>query len=79
MRLVIVWLPEVAFAPLQPPLAVHDVAFVLDQSNVTDDPVCTVAADAVSTAVAGAVTATCTVCCAAGPPLPVQASVNDVF
>jgi hypothetical protein len=28
--------PEVAFAPLQLPLAVHDVALVLDQVNVTE-------------------------------------------
>jgi len=26
-----VWLPEVALVPVQPPDAVHDVAFVLDQ------------------------------------------------
>ena len=32
------WLPEVASAPLQPPLAVQPVAFVLDQLSVTVPP-----------------------------------------
>jgi hypothetical protein len=73
-----VWLPEVLFAPVQPPLAVQAVAFVLDQSRVTDDPVCTVAADEVSVTVGGVLTLTCTACCAGDPPLPEHANVNVV-
>jgi hypothetical protein len=34
VRLLKLWLPDVALLPLQPPLAVHEVAFVLDHVTV---------------------------------------------
>jgi hypothetical protein len=37
----IVWLPEVALLPAQPPEAVQDVAFVEDQVSVDDPPLAT--------------------------------------
>ena len=46
--------PEVAFVPVQPPDAVHEVASVEDQFNVTDELVTTEAALAVSVTVGAA-------------------------
>ena len=39
MRLLKVWLPEVARDPVQPPEAVQEVAFVVDQVSVVLPPV----------------------------------------
>jgi hypothetical protein len=49
--LVIVCEPDAVFAPVQPLLAVHAVALVLDQFSVTGEPACTLEADAESVAV----------------------------
>jgi hypothetical protein len=75
-------LPEVAFAPLQPPLAVHDVALVDDQVSVevplTETEVGF--ADSVTVGAGGGaeVTLTVTFFCVV-PPEPVQLSVNVEF
>jgi hypothetical protein len=69
--------PVTAFAPLQPPLAVHEVAFVLDQFSMAAAPLVTVAGVAVSVTVGKGLAATVTVAePVAVPPLPVQLSPN---
>ena len=67
--------PLVAWLPLHPPEAVHDVALVDDQVNVDRPPLATVLGDAVSVT-AGAGVATVTVAdCVVLPPAPEQVSV----
>ena len=70
--------PEVALLPLQPPDAVHDVAFVELHVNVLLPPLLTVVGDADNVTVgAGGWFVTVTVTLAwAVPPAPVQVSVN---
>lgn len=72
-------LPEVPFAPLQPPEAVHDVAFVVDHVSVLDPPLSIRLGDADRDTVgAGGPepwTVTVTLACAE-PPEPVHVSVN---
>ena len=69
---------KLAFAPLQPPDAVHDVAFVELHVNVLLPPLLTVVGEAVSTTVGGGVElVTVTEALAwAVPPAPVQVSMN---
>ena len=69
--------PEVAFDPLQPPDAVHDVAFVVDHVNVLLPPLVTDVGDAEKETVGAgvaAVTVTDAVRCVV-PPAPLQLSV----
>jgi hypothetical protein len=67
--------PLVATAPLQPPEAVHAVAFCDVQLRLDEAPLATVVGDAVSATVgAGEVTAICAEV-EAEPPGPVQVSV----
>jgi hypothetical protein len=67
--------PLVAWLPLHPPEAVHDVALVDDQLNVDRPPLATVLGDAASVT-AGAGVATVTVAdCVVLPPAPAQVSV----
>jgi len=74
------WLPLVALLPLQPPLAVQDCAFWLDQLSVVDAPAATLAGLAVNdTCGAGSfagATETATVALSE-PPGPVQVSVYE--
>jgi hypothetical protein len=73
-------LPEIAFVPLQPPDAVHDVAFVEVQVKVLLPPLATVVGDADSVTVGRGVelvTAT-EVLARAVPPEPLQVIVNVV-
>jgi len=74
-------LPETGIAPLQPPDAVHDVAFVEVHVKVPLPPLAMVVGDAVNVTVgAGVVLVTETVLLArAVPPAPVQLSVKDVL
>jgi hypothetical protein len=55
------WLPLVALAPLQPPLAVQLVALVELQVSVAALPLVTLVGDAVSVTVGGGAAATVTV------------------
>jgi len=73
----VLWLPAVALAPLQPPEAVHAVAFVDDHVNVLLPPLATDVGDAVNVTVgAGVVPVTETEALACEvPPAPVQLSV----
>jgi hypothetical protein len=68
--------PLVDFEPLQPPLAVQEVAFVVDHVSVAAPPVSTEVGFAVSVSVGagGVVTFTVTLRDTV-PPLPVQTSV----
>ncbi len=67
--------PVVASAPLQPPEALQEVAFVDDQVNVEVAPLFTVVGFALKvTAGAGVLTDT-VADCAALPPAPLQVSV----
>ena len=70
------WLPLVAWVPLQPPLAVQEVALVEDQLSVLDCPAAIVAglAENVSVGAGGAVTVTAALL-EALPPLPEQVRV----
>jgi hypothetical protein len=70
--------PEVAFVPLQPPDAVHDVALVDDQLSVLLLPLLMLVGDAVNSTVSADVALlTVTVALAwVVPPDPVQLSVN---
>jgi hypothetical protein len=72
--------PLVASAPVQPPLAVHDVAFVLDHVNVEVAPEAMLVGFAVSVTVGGADELTVTVAEAGAdvPPVPLQVSVYVV-
>jgi hypothetical protein len=68
--------PLIASVPVQPPLAVQDVAFVLDQVSVALPPEAMIGGFAVKVTV-GAVEVTVTVADAGAdvPPVPVQVSV----
>jgi hypothetical protein len=75
----IVWLPEVAFVPLQPPLAVQDVELVDDQVSWVLPPDATLVglADSVTVGVDGGGGVALTVTVAEReiePPVPVQLS-----
>jgi hypothetical protein len=71
--------PLVARAPDQPPLAVHDVAFVLDQFNVAAVPLATVMGVAVSVTDGGGLGITVTVAdWLVVPPLLVQLSAKEL-
>lgn len=74
--LLIDWLPEVAFVPVQPPEAVHDVALALDHVSIELPPGMTVVGLALSVSVGAAVALTVT--CALRemlPPEPVHCRV----
>ena len=75
MRLLKLWLPEVALVPVQPPLAVQLVAFVLDHVTV----VLPLYAGAIGLAeivtVGGALPTSTVTDCVALPPAPEQVSV----
>jgi hypothetical protein len=67
--------PLVAFAPVQPPEAAHEVAFALDQVNVELLPDVTDVGFAVKVTLGAAVAPTATIAEAlADPPVPVQES-----
>lgn len=77
----VVWVPEVAFVPLQPLLAVHDVALVEDHVSTAEPPDTTLGKLADSVAVAGGGGPAVTVAVAlwlAVPRAPVQLRVNVV-
>ena len=68
--------PLSPLAPLQPPVAVQLLAFVVDQFSVEDPPLATDVGVAVSDTVGIGAGLTVTVTdCDADPPLPVQVSV----
>lgn len=68
--------PVVPLAPLQPPVAVQLLAFVVDQFSVEDPPLATDVGVAVSDTVGMGAGLTVTVTdCDADPPVPVQVSV----
>lgn len=72
VRAEVVWVPAADSAPLQPPEAVHEVAFVEVQVSAEVAPLFTVVGLAAKvTAGAGVVTDT-VADCAAVPPVPVQ-------
>src|SRR5689334_4631181 len=81
VRLPVLCVPAVAFVPVQPPDAVHDVAFVDDHVSVLAELLLTDVGAAVSVAVgAGVAPVTDTDALAwPEPPLPVQLSVNVAF
>ena len=70
--------PLVAFAPLQPPEAVHDVALVELHVNVEAPPLVTVVGFAVSVTVAAGTIVTVAVATPLAPPVPVQVNEYDV-
>jgi hypothetical protein len=70
--------PDVALVPDHAPLAVHEVALVLDHVSVEDPPEATVAGDAASVTV-GAPAIDIVVVCSVLPPVPVQVSVYVAF
>jgi hypothetical protein len=67
--------PLIASAPVQPPLAVQDVVFVLDQVRVELPPEETVVGLADSVTVGAGTTVTVVLAGEVVPPAPVQASV----
>jgi hypothetical protein len=67
--------PLIASAPVQPPLAVQEVAFVLDQVRVELAPEETVVGLADSVTVGAGTTVTVVLAGEVVPPAPVQASV----
>jgi hypothetical protein len=69
--------PLVAFVPVQPPLAVQEVAFVLDHVNIELAPDAMVVgfADNVTVGAEEAVTVTVAPAGALVPPVPVQVNV----
>jgi hypothetical protein len=67
--------PLIASAPVQPPLAVHDVAFVLDQVRVELPPEGMVVGLADSVTVGVGATVTVALAGDDVPPAPVQVSV----
>jgi hypothetical protein len=79
LRAAVVCVPDVAFAPVQPPDATHDVAFEEDQFRIDDPPCATAAGFAANVTVgAGGVAETATVADRViEPPAPVQVSVNE--
>jgi hypothetical protein len=70
----VLWLPDVALLPDQPPDAVQLLALVVLHVSVDAEPAATLAGDADNVSVGAGNTATATVC-ATVPPLPVQLSV----
>jgi len=77
----VLWLPAVALVPVQPPDAVHDVAFVDVHAKLLLPPLLMVVGDADNVTVGagvGFVTATEALAWAV-PPAPVQLSVKDVL
>jgi hypothetical protein len=70
-----VWLPAVACAPLQPPEAVQEVAFVDDHVNADVAPLCTVVGFALKVTDGAAVVTDTFADCTALPPVPLQVSV----
>ena len=68
-------MPLVASAPLQAPLAVQEVAFVLDHVRIEVLPEAIVAGLAESAAVGAGATVTVALTGAVVPPAPVQVSV----
>ncbi|HSC07769.1 MAG TPA: hypothetical protein VLD59_13160 [Steroidobacteraceae bacterium] len=78
VMLLIVWLPDVALVPVQPPDAVHDVVLVLDQVSVELPPDDTEVGFAVSVSVGAGGGPDCTVTVAErwiDPPAPLHDSV----
>lgn len=69
-------LPEVAFAPFQPPEAVQEEALAVDQSSVKELPTVTVPALAVREIVGGGALTVTEAVREVVPPAPVQLSVN---
>jgi hypothetical protein len=69
------FVPLTASAPLQPPLAVHSVAFVLDQVSVELPPEAIVVGLAVNVTVGAGATVTVALAGALVPPAPVQINV----
>lgn len=75
VMLLIVWLPDVALVPVQPPDAVHDVVLALDQLSVELPPEDTEVGFAVSVNVGAGGGADCTVTVAErwiDPPAPLH-------
>jgi hypothetical protein len=70
--------PDIVLLPDHEPLAVHDVALVLDHVSVEDPPEATVVGDAVIVTVAGNAIET-VADRLADPPMPVQVSVYVEF
>ena len=71
----VLWVPEVPFAPLQAPDAEQLVAFVVPHVRFDEAPDCTLAGDAVSVSVGGAVVTVTAAVCETDPPAPVHVSV----
>ena len=67
--------PLVAFASLQPPLAMQLVAFVDDQVSIEDSPVVTEGGLAVSAKVGAGYETVTVLVCESDPPSPMQVSV----
>ena len=67
--------PLVAASPVQPPVAVHEVALVLDQVNIELAPDAIVVGLAVSVTVGVGATVTVALAGVLVPPTPVQVSV----
>src|SRR5690349_1211099 len=81
VRAPVLWLPDVAFVPLQPPDAVHEVALVEDQLSVLLPPLTTDVGDAAMETVGTGVELrieTVVLARAVVPPEPVQVSVYVV-
>jgi hypothetical protein len=78
VRAPVLWLPLVAFVPLQPPEAVHEVALVELHVSAEAVPLVTEVGFAVSVTVGRAPTVTVAVATLLVPPEPVQVSVYDV-
>ena len=74
VRAPVLSLPLVAFAPLQPPVAVHPVAFVELHVSVEVPPIVTTEGLATNVAVGLPVTVTVAVTTLLVPPTPVQAN-----
>jgi hypothetical protein len=75
----VLWVPLVACVPLQPPEAVHAVAFIELQVSVDVAPTAMLAGEAVRVTVGNGVTVTVTEEAALVPPAPLQVSVKTVF
>ena len=67
--------PDVAFVPLHPPLALHDVALLLDHESVDDAPDAMLVGEAFNVTVGTGLTVTVADRLVA-PPVPVQVNVN---
>jgi hypothetical protein len=68
----VLWLPLVALAPLQPPVAVHEVALAEFHVSVDAPPLATEAGFAASVTVTAGITVTLAVATLLVPPAPVQ-------